>query len=92
MGDYLFLPLAAKRALLQPDVKWTGLTHLLRTKMKLVRLHNIQALVKVAKIHRSHSTLAMTLTNLLVFVRILPLGLVLPKLAVLLAVFDRPRK
>ena len=60
--------------------------------MKCVRLYNIHALVKVARIPTSPSTLAMTLTNLIVFVRILPLGLVVPKLAVLLAVFDRPRK
>ena len=64
----------------------------LKPKMKLVRLNNIHALVKVARIPRSQSTPAMTLTNLLVFVRILPLGLVLPKLAVLLAVSNRPRK
>lgn len=90
MGDYLFLPHGPKRALLQPHEN--GLTHLLRPKMKLVRLNNIHAPVKIARIPRSHSTLAMTLTNLLVFVRILPLGLVLPKLAVLLAVSNRPRK
>ena len=60
--------------------------------MKLVRLNNIHAPVKVGRIPRSHSTLAMTLTNLLVFVRILSLGLVLPKLAVLLAVSNRSRK
>lgn len=69
-----------------------GLTRLLRPKMKLVRLNSIHALVKVARTPRSHSTLAMTLTNSLVFVRILPLGLVLPKLAALLAVSNRPRK
>lgn len=86
MGDYLFLPHGPKRALLQPHEN--ALTHLLRPKMKLV----IHAPVKIARIPRSHSTLAMTLTNLLVFVRILPLGLVLPKLAVLLAVSNRPRK
>ena len=68
------------------------LKHLLRPKMKRVRLYNIHALVKVARIPKSHPTLAMPLTNLLVFVRILPLRLVVAKLAVLLAVFDRPRK
>lgn len=90
MGDYLFLPHGPKRVLLQPHEN--ALTHLLRPKMKLVRLNNIHAPVKIARIPRSHSTLAMTLTNLLVFVRILPLGLVLPKLAELLAVSNRPRK
>lgn len=67
------------------------LKHLLRSKMKRVRLYNINALVKVARFPTSHSILAMTLTNLLVFVRILPMGLIVPKLAILLADFNRPR-